>query len=74
MGNEPRRYICERCGGSGQQVAGVWNKATEKYDAPAGVCDGCNGSGYLGVIEQPLDRLKLKVRKSHLLKGGADGK
>ena len=61
------RYICERCGGSGQQVAGMWNTETGKYDAPAGVCDGCKGSGYLGVIEQPVDLDALAA------KGGADG-
>ena len=55
MSSEPRRYICERCGGKGQQVDGLWNTVTQKYDAPAGVCDGCKGTGYLGVIEQPID-------------------
>lgn len=55
MGNEPRRYICPRCGGYGQQVAGLWNTVTQKHDTADGVCDGCNGSGYLGVIEPEVN-------------------
>lgn len=48
--SEPRHYVCERCGGTGQQPDGCWNQATQKYDAPAGVCDTCGGGGQLGVI------------------------
>lgn len=46
---EARRYQCERCGGFGKQEAGLYNINT-KYDAPAGVCESCNGEGYLGFI------------------------
>jgi hypothetical protein len=34
---------CERCGGTGQQEAGLWDG--EAYAAPAGVCDHCGGAG-----------------------------
>jgi len=45
-----RRYICERCGGTGQQEAGVWDWKTKTYTAPAGVCDMCHGEGLLGIM------------------------
>jgi len=38
-------WTCERCGGTGRQEAGVYNPATRRYDAPAGVCDACSGKG-----------------------------
>jgi hypothetical protein len=41
-------YQCERCGGMGQQPAGVYHMGTKKYDAPAGTCELCGGTGYLG--------------------------
>jgi hypothetical protein len=41
-------YQCERCGGMGQQPAGVYRMGTKKYDAPAGTCELCGGTGYLG--------------------------
>jgi len=48
--NIPGHYLCERCGGTGRQEAGCYNMATKKYDSPAGTCETCYGSGYLGVI------------------------
>jgi hypothetical protein len=47
---EPRRFQCSRCGGIGNQEAGCWNAETNRYDAPAGVCDLCHGEGYLGFM------------------------
>ena len=47
----PRRYICERCGGTGIQPAGCWDG--KDYAAPAGKCDLCKGSGELGVVPRP---------------------
>lgn len=44
------RYLCERCGGMGTQEEGLYNYKTKKYDSKAGVCDDCEGSGYLGVV------------------------
>lgn len=38
--------LCERCGGMGCQEEGMWSGSG--YDAPAGRCDGCNGTGKLG--------------------------
>lgn len=43
-----RRYLCDRCGGTGQQPAGCWSG--KAYDAPAGTCQTCDGEGYLGPI------------------------
>lgn len=48
---EPRRYLCERCGGTGQQEAGCWDG--KSYSAPAGTCDDCKGSGKLGIMPKP---------------------
>lgn len=48
---EERRYLCERCGGIGQQPAGCWDG--KSYSAPAGACDDCKGSGRLGVVPKP---------------------
>jgi hypothetical protein len=45
------RYLCERCGGMGQQEAGCWNPDSQRYDDPAGICRTCKGEGLLGVIE-----------------------
>ena len=43
------RYLCERCGGIGQQESGCWDGTA--YQAPAGKCDTCHGVGYLGFVE-----------------------
>ncbi len=43
------RWLCERCGGSGQQPAGCWTGTA--YDSEAGKCQPCGGSGYLGLKE-----------------------
>lgn len=48
----PKRFLCERCGGTGHQQAGCWNMRTGKYDAPAGMCDQCNGEGLLGLVPE----------------------
>ena len=50
--NLRRRYLCERCGGIGTQPSGIWNAATKQRDSIAGVCDTCNGAGYLGFVER----------------------
>jgi hypothetical protein len=42
---EQRRYVCERCGGSGVQPAGCWTG--EAYDSIAGRCELCGGYGKL---------------------------
>ena len=42
------RFLCERCGGTGRQEAGMWDG--NAYAAPAGVCDDCGGEGLLGPI------------------------
>jgi len=47
-GDYKRRYLCERCGGTGQQPAGCWDGTA--YAAPAGVCDDCHGTGELGEV------------------------
>jgi hypothetical protein len=36
---EQRRYVCERCGGSGVQPAGLWSG--KAYDSLAGRCELC---------------------------------
>lgn len=46
----PRRYLCERCGGYGIQPEGCYDLKTKSYTAKAGVCETCDGEGYLGVI------------------------
>lgn len=48
--DSPRRYLCERCGGTGTQVAGCWNAENKAYTAKAGICDDCQGTGYLGLV------------------------
>lgn len=48
------RYLCERCGGMGQQPEGCWSVETNSFSEPAGVCTTCNGEGYLGIIERSL--------------------
>lgn len=47
---KPYRYLCERCGGTGEQPAGCWDG--KSYSAPAGKCDDCNGDGRLGAPPQ----------------------
>lgn len=50
-----RRFLCERCGGTGQQPAGCWTG--NAYDSVAGKCESCDGDGELGLVEsskQPL--------------------
>ena len=47
----PRRYICERCGGTGEQPAGCWNGTA--YASDAGKCELCGGDGLLGFIAAP---------------------
>jgi DnaJ-class molecular chaperone len=47
-----RRYLCERCGGTGEQPDGCWNGTS--YNAKAGQCDHCHGSGQLGVVPKPM--------------------
>jgi hypothetical protein len=42
---EQRRYLCERCGGSGVQPAGRWTG--KAYDSLAGRCELCGGKGEL---------------------------
>jgi len=44
-----RNYLCERCGGLGQQPAGCWNPESKRYDDAAGTCRTCDGVGYLGM-------------------------
>jgi hypothetical protein len=46
-------YLCELCGGIGRLEAGCYSPETKKYDLPAGVCDHCGGTGYLGPYEKP---------------------
>lgn len=45
-----RRYLCERCGGSGEQPEGCWDAKQKSYTAKAGPCDDCLGEGYLGEV------------------------
>ena len=33
--SDERRYLCERCGGTGQQLAGCWDGASEVVVTPA---------------------------------------
>jgi hypothetical protein len=47
-----RKYLCERCGGTGQQSGGQWDGTA--YAAPAGICDDCHGIGWLGTINVTL--------------------
>lgn len=49
----PRRYVCERCGGTGLQPAGCWTG--KAYNSEAGQCDLCDGEGLLGVIPAPWE-------------------
>ncbi len=42
-------WLCERCGGTGQQDAGQWTVAA--YDSKAGQCELCCGLGYLGDVK-----------------------
>lgn len=48
---QPNRYLCERCGGTGTQPAGThWKSEARRYvyhPEPC-KCETCNGEGYLG--------------------------
>lgn len=55
MGDCRCRYLCERCGGTGKQPEGVWDVESNSYTGKAGVCQSCNGEGYLGYISPPPD-------------------
>lgn len=44
-----RRYLCERCGGTGVQPAGCWTGTA--YDSPSCPCDMCDGTGELGEVK-----------------------
>lgn len=63
--NAPRRYLCERCGGSGKQPAGCWTG--QAYDSEAGVCQLCDGERYLGII--PESSLAVRGESGKQLKG-----
>lgn len=43
-------YLCERCGGSGKQQEGSYDIVSKSYTGKAGVCQSCDGEGYLGKI------------------------
>lgn len=45
-------YLCERCGGYGRQEKGCYDSETKKYDAPEGICQLCDGCGYLGIKQK----------------------
>lgn len=51
--SDDRRYLCERCGGTGHQEAGHFDADTGLFDRPAGVCDDCDGEGLLGPVLPP---------------------
>jgi hypothetical protein len=55
---EPRRYQCERCGGTGEQPEGSYDTKTKTYTEPAGTCTTCDGEGVLGVIEADVTRYR----------------
>lgn len=46
------RFICERCGGTGTQEAGLWQTSTKDWTSEAGTCERCDGEGLLG--EMPI--------------------
>lgn len=48
-----RRYLCERCGGTGQQPEGSYSVKARSYCEKAGKCSSCNGEGLLGYL--PID-------------------
>ena len=48
-----RRYVCERCGGTGTQEDGCYDVNTGRYDSPAGMCRLCGSEGYLGQLDRP---------------------
>lgn len=56
-----RRYLCERCGGTGRQEAGCWDG--KAYASPAGQCEICKGEGYLGLINQSWQNDLIKQEK-----------
>ncbi len=47
---QPQDYQCERCGGTGQQGAGLWTGSA--YASKAGTCDFCAGTGRLAAPRQ----------------------
>lgn len=49
-----RRFLCERCGGTGTQEAGLWDSRTKRYDSKTGTCDLCKGTGRLGIIPEAI--------------------
>ena len=57
-----RRYICDRCGGTGQQPEGCWSGTA--YDSPAGVCRLCGGEGLLGYLEGEVAKTKAAKKRS----------
>ena len=57
-----RPYICERCGGTGQQSEGCWSGSA--YDSPAGVCRLCDGEGLLGYLEGEVKKAKAAKKRS----------
>ncbi len=48
MNHHEKWWLCERCGGTGKQEAGLWTGTA--YDSKAGQCDECKGLGYLGDV------------------------
>lgn len=54
--SDATHYLCERCGGMGNQDAGLWNPESGKYDDTAGTCRACNGSGYLGPLPKTTNQ------------------
>lgn len=54
-----KRYLCERCGGTGQQPANCWSGTA--YDSPAGVCRLCGGEGRLGIIEKEIEEVNTET-------------
>ena len=61
------KYLCERCGGTGQQPEECWSVETNSFSEPAGICTTCNGEGYLGVIcKSVLEPIVLEFSESDL--------
>lgn len=54
MSDEPRRYLCERCGGLGVQEAGnYWDATKQEYvEMPKQACKMCDGTGELGIVQE----------------------
>lgn len=53
-----RRFMCERCGGTGIQEAGLWTGYS--YDSVAGICDACDGEGLLGYVPEKSFKERIK--------------